>query len=509
VKRAFLFASLAALLLFTEGARAEAHDLELVLVVGVNHSVDEGVQDLRFADDDAARYFDLFSALGAQVYLLARFDDNTRRLHSEAAESARLPRLAELDRVVAAAALRADAARKEGARVTLTFVYAGHGNVKDGAGYVALEDARLTGRELEVRVLDKIKPVQTHFIVDACNSYYLAYARGPGGKRRPLGGFSTLGALGTRPDVGVLLSTSSARESHEWERVQAGVFSHEVRSGLYGAADANHDGRVSYREIAAFVERANAAIANERFRPDVYARPPAGDPPLVDLRAGLSRRIEVGGASAGHYVLEDQLGVYLAEFHSAPTESVVVVRSAKQGRLFLGRASDGKEYVIEPELAVASTSSLELAPPHQQTRGAAHEAFTKTFELPFGENTVDAFRFPTRQKDTVADAEATDGMSGRTVVGLSLFGVGAASGAIGAWALASAHAARDLEPGASQAEAAERNSEIRTKNAVAATAFGVSAAAVATGLVLVLWPDSSSEISVAASAGGATVHGKF
>ncbi len=504
-----LFLAFFAALLVAQGARAEPRELVLVLVVGVNHSVDQGVQDLRFADDDAARYFDLFTALGEEAYLLARLDDNTRRLHADAAANARLPRLAELDRVVAAAAQRADAARKEGARVTLTFVYAGHGNVKDGAGYVALEDARLTGRELEERVLDKIKPARTHFIVDACNSYYLAYARGPGGKRRPLGGFSTFGALGTRPDVGVLLSTSSARESHEWERVQAGVFSHEVRSGLYGAADADHDGRVSYREIAAFVERANAAIANERFRPEVYARPPSGDPPLVDLRAGLARRIEVNGASAGHYVLEDQLGVYLAEFHNAPMESVVVVRSAKQGRLFLGRASDGKEYVIEPELAVASTASLELAEPHQQARGAAHEAFTKTFELPFGERSVESFRFRSQRADTVADSDADGGMRGRTVAGLSLFGVGAASGAVGAWALTSANKASELEPGASQAEAAERNSEIRTKNVVAGVAFGVSAAAVATGVVLVLWPESSSELTVTASVSGAVVRGAF
>jgi hypothetical protein len=479
-----------------------------VIVVGVNHSVDAGVADLRFADDDAARYYDLFTTLGAETYLLARFDDNTRRLHAGAAAQARLPRLAELDRAVALAAARAEAEKKRGAPVTLYFIYAGHGNVKDGAGYVSLEDARLTGHELETRVLDKIRAERAHFIVDACSSYYLAYARGPGGKRRQLEGFSSLGALGTRADVGVLLSTSSARESHEWERVQAGVFSHEVRSGLYGAADADHDGRISYREIAAFVERANAAIANERYRPAVFARAPSGDAPLVELSAGSKRRIEVDGTTAAHYVLEDELGVYLAEFHNAPKESVVLVRSPTGGRLYLGREEDGKEYVIEPDSDVASTRLLALAEPREQARGAAHEAFQKTFALPFGESTVRSFQFRLPAPDEV-DQGPNTASNTRKIVGFGLIGLGAASGAVGGWALLSASNARDAGTGASQAEAEKTNDEIRTKNVVAGVAFGVSAAAVATGVTLVLWPDSSAPVSVAASGQGVRIDAAF
>ena len=45
--------------------------------------------------------------------------------------------------------------------------------------------------------------------------------------------------------------------------------------------DTDGDGRISYREIAAFVARANAAIPGERFRPDVFARPPRSGAPLV------------------------------------------------------------------------------------------------------------------------------------------------------------------------------------------------------------------------------------
>ena len=82
-------------------------------------------------------------------------------------------------------------------------------------------------------------------------------------------------------------------ESHEWAGFEAGVFSHEVRSGLFGAADADGDGRVTYAEIAAFVRRANEAIPADRFRPQVLARPPQGDGMLVDLRAHRDQGIIV------------------------------------------------------------------------------------------------------------------------------------------------------------------------------------------------------------------------
>jgi len=74
-----------------------------------------------------------------------------------------------------------------------------------------------------------------------------------------------------------ILSTSSDRDSHEWERFQAGILSHELRSALRGAADANLDGVVTYRELGAFLVRANQAIVNRRYRPDFMVRPPSNE----------------------------------------------------------------------------------------------------------------------------------------------------------------------------------------------------------------------------------------
>src|SRR5262249_20013615 len=159
--------------------------------------------------------------------------------------------------------------------------------------------------------------------------------------RRPVQDFAhAVYELGKDPRVGLLLSTSSATESHEWDAFQAGVFSHEVRSGLYGAADADRDGAVSYREMAAFVTRANEVIENDRFRPRIFARPPAARDELIDLRAARARRIAVDGAHAGRYLLEDARGVRLADFHSAPDEDVLLVRPPPTGRVYLRRLDD-------------------------------------------------------------------------------------------------------------------------------------------------------------------------
>ncbi|PIE19500.1 MAG: hypothetical protein CSA65_02390 [Proteobacteria bacterium] len=46
--------------------------------------------------------------------------------------------------------------------------------------------------------------------------------------------------------------------------------------GLDGAADANGDEQITYRELGAFVKRANASIPNDRFRPSIFAVPPRG-----------------------------------------------------------------------------------------------------------------------------------------------------------------------------------------------------------------------------------------
>jgi hypothetical protein len=478
------------------------------LIIGVNKSVDADAPLLRYADDDAARYLDFFRSLGARSYVLTRLDENTRRVHQQAAAEAEAPVFAEYSKAISALASDIRQARQRNVKTALYFVYAGHGNVRDGHGYVTLEDARLDGAALEADVLKKIAADQTHFIVDACYSYFLAVGRGPGGQRHEVHGFSDFDGLAASDSVGLLFSTSSAKESHEWAGFQAGVFSHEVRSGLYGAADANGDGQVSYREIAAFIERANASIVNEKYRSDVFARPPKDTDILMDLRNRMSSRVEIRGARSGHYFLEDSRGIRFADFHNDEDQRAYLLRPLSAGKLYVRRAGDESEFVIPSSPQVVALADLPMQEPRMRTRGAANDAFESLFALPFGQRVVDGFHFddPPRPEDGPREPERS---SSRSYAGLGLLSIGAIGLGAGYYSYQSA---RSLASQASSGtDAAEANRKIPSRNVAAAIGLSVGGAAAAAGLMLLLWPEGHGAVAVdpAGQSASLTVHGNF
>ena len=479
---------LAIALVALTAAHARADPGMVAVIVGVNTSVDRDLPTLRYADDDAVLYWELFRQLGATTFLLARPDANTRGLHPEAAVAARPPRGDELARAITKATAAVAAARARGDRTVFYFIYAGHGNVRDGQAYIGLEDGRLTGMDLERGVLDAVSADQMHVVVDACYSGLLAGTRGPGGERRPLRGFSGLQSLASDGRIGLLLSTSSARESHEWEGFQAGVFSYEVRSGLYGAADADGDGYVSYGEIAAFVARANAAIPNERFRPDVYARPPRRTDRLLDLRNALHRRVEIDGKRAGHYTLEDDLGVRVLDFHNAADQRVAIVRPAGHRDLFLRQVDTNQEYRVAAAASdVLLIEDLDAGVPHVALRGAAHESFSRTFLLQFDEEVVR--RFDAAWAADPASMQGEEQPAWRRPAAVVALGVaGSASLAAVGFALAARSLRSGLTSEESQASVAARNAKIGFRDSAAEICGGIGAAALVTGAVLWLWP---------------------
>jgi len=493
------------------------------IIVGVNQSVDGDARPLRYADDDAAAYLELFRALGARTYLLSRFDEGTRRLHPQAVAESLDPRRRELDRLIEQVAADVALARRRGVPTLVYFVYAGHGSVENGRGYLALEDARLFGADLEQLIVDRVGGAETHFIVDACYSVFLAMSRGPGGERREAHGFSTLGGLAARPGVGLLLSTSSARESHEWSEFQAGVFSHEIRSGLLGAANADGDEQISYREIAAFVQRANSPIPNERFRPDVYAKEPASGRNLLDLRTGLARRLELDGEHPGHYFIEDARGVRLADFHNARGQLLHVMRPPGAGPLYLrrlgGQAEGDLEYVMDAAPAVLRLGDLHAQPLTTVARGAAQESFRLLFSLPFSQQNVDELvveppavivEAPPETPPPPTASDAAPGSaphtSWRRPVAIGLLAVGAAAAAGGTWAVTSALEAKERNE-YDQAGVYHTNALIQRHNTWARALYGISGAAVATGTLLLLWPwltgGDQPPVAVGVSHGGA------
>lgn len=453
-----------------------------VLAIGSNVSVDAELEPLRYADDDAARWAELMQALGAQVVVLTRADENTRALHP--ALSAQTPVKVQLDAAVDALAVKVAAAKASGHSTVLFVTYAGHGNVKDGNGYLTLEDARLSAQELVDTLFTKVGADVGHFVVDACYSSFLAWGRGPSGKREAASGFSKVASRFEAANVGLVLSTGSARESHEWQGFQAGVFSHEVRSALYGAADADGDGAVSYREVGAFVEKANQAIANEKYRPDVYVLPPPATKELLGLSGRSTRQLVIDGARAAHYLLEDGRGVRVADVHNALGETTRLALP-EADRLYLRRMGDSTEFEVPSRARVVELARLAGRAARSGARGAAHDAFSLTFSQPFGLANVRDFHERQINTPAVSDVLSPRRMSGLVVGALGLVGVGFGAG----FTLDGLSASGQDSARLSNADALALNARLAFDNTGAWVSAIAGASLLLAGLVLWLWPE--------------------
>jgi hypothetical protein len=272
-------------------AAAGREPASLVLVVASNHGARPGRTTLHYADDDAAKYFEMFSTIAdpGGAVLLADFDADTVGLFPRLAAIAGAPVRARLERAAAELAVRSAALAEAGRSVRFYFVFAGHGDVEDGQGFLELSDGRFTAEDLRALVA-RVGAGETHVILDSCHSFSVVNPRRPGGKRLATSR-EVADTLGKRlPNVGVVLSTSAQAEVYEWSELQSGVFSHAVRSGLMGAADANGDGAISYSELAAFLDVATVEIKNPLYRPTVFARGPNGEATRAILSPGLARR---------------------------------------------------------------------------------------------------------------------------------------------------------------------------------------------------------------------------
>jgi len=463
------------------GADKRPRNAVFALIMGVNRSVDADLKTLLYADDDAVRYQELFRALGARTQLLARLDRETTALSPQAAAEALPPTRASLGKVVSQLASEIAMARERGVKTTLYVLYAGHGNVDGEVSYLTLEDARLSGAQLAREILDPIAADENHLIVDACYSYLLVGERGPGGERRKVEGFSAISELGRRKNLGLLLSTSSGNESHEWGAFQAGIFSHEVRSGLYGAADLDGDGSITYAEIASFLERANQAIVNEKFRPRVFARASAASAQLLDLRTGLGRSLAVDGDfPSAHYLIEDQRGVRFVDFHNAKGRALRLVRPGGASPLYVRNLDDGKELTVPASDDSVALAALEFLDPRVAQRGAAHQAFSLIFSLPFDRASEDmvVVQRPAPPAPPIPMRK----------VALWSSGVATAAGVVaGVFLLRDASRIADEGRDASQQHAAELNDRIHTRNVEARVAFTVAGAALTTGVVIWLF----------------------
>ncbi|MFZ5468605.1 MAG: hypothetical protein ACOZIN_04130 [Myxococcota bacterium] len=362
-----------------------------VLIVANNASNDPKLAPLRYADDDGARYHDLFAPQASEVVLLSVLDEETQRRHPGLAAKTKPPTRKELTLALAHlnARMKEDRARDE--KPLFYFVYTGHGQRGPaGEGTISLLGANFSRSELFQEVLEPSEAATLHLIIDACDSYYFVSARGElpvaQGQAEVVRHYLDERSLSRFPHVGVVLSTNSQKESHEWAAIGAGVFSHQVRSALFGAADVNGDGKVEYSELSAFIAAANLRVEDPRGRLQIFTAAPALDraAPIADLtRRSLAGHLLVPASLSGRHWVEDERGVRWVEFHKEPERPLVL--ALPPGRTYHLRSPSLEARFIAASGQLVDAASLRWTAYALASRGSLDEAFrVHLFATPFG-----------------------------------------------------------------------------------------------------------------------------
>ncbi len=470
------------------------------IVVGNNTSDNPRVKPLRFADDDAIATHRLLVQAGVESRLLLNPDKDTQRLHPGLAPDGP-PRREDLLELFQRQAARMQELADRGVKAEFLLIYSGHGNVAHGEGYIVLEGGKLTRRDLYSEILAKSPANRNHVIVDACKSYFLAFGKGPGGERRAYSRNLIQKVAPSRlANTGFVLSTSSDRDSHEWGRFQAGVFSHEVRSALRGGADVDGDGSVTYGELGAFLRTANMNVVNARYRPDFILRPPGDSPGELSEEIicwpGNQDVLVLDDASWGHVYMETSRGVRVVDLHPSAV-----------GRFVIHLPSDLPAYVRDEqetrEVVVESGgeslfSSLVARSVDAGRKGSMHLAFEELFSQPFGSQEVETYRGVFAQEAeafslTTVEAEAP--ARTRSVLKQTALWTTIGATAVGVALHFCAMERQTSGEDESHQRKAELNEEIDRLNIAAVVFYALAGTAAATWLTLTLWPDDSTDDS--------------
>jgi hypothetical protein len=383
------------------GARLAPSEIFAVVVTN-NRSTRLDRPDLQYADDDGARYYQMFRGVASaeHVRLLTRFDRTTAGLHPELVPAVQPPRRAALLATLAEVRAAVLEAHRAGRRTEFYFVFAGHGDVEGGIGYLDLEDARIDPTFLEHEVVDQVPADALHVVLDSCNSFFVVNPRKPGGRRWATPRDLALGFAARHPNVGLFLSTNSEAEVYEWSELESGIFSHEVRSGLSGAADVDGDGRVSYAELAGFVDRANAKLPRSNLRPQVFQRGPNGDAgaALFSPAQAAGRRLMIGAGERRLWI-RGAGNERLLDLHKEDAPVTIVVPGEADQPLTVAEWRDAEGPTDRPAVAAfdvpPGTAPIVLAAllPHasEETARGGAAIFGALFKLPYGPQAFTSF----------------------------------------------------------------------------------------------------------------------
>lgn len=370
-------------------ASAGAAQKVALLVIGNNAppldaGSDSSLPRLRFADDDAAAFFDLMEGTADTAHLLTVMDGDTQALYPRLVARSSPPTLTELRAAVADLEFRIAENRRRGDDTVVYVFFSGHGaREAEGGPALALLDGGITSAFLYEEILAKLPAEYVHVFVDACHAEAIVRPRDLEASAQPVAP-SEASALLTRstlarfPRVGAIVAAASDAQAHEWDFFQQGVFTHELLSALRGAADVNHDGRIEYSEAYAFLTAANREIVDPRARLSIVAHPPTINGRVPVLDRSLFQRptaiLEGVPAQAGVVEIEDGAGRAVASLRDEPGYYADV--DVPPGTLFV--RANGREARIDVQDGEKLTwEGLSFHGPAVRSRGALGEAIRR------------------------------------------------------------------------------------------------------------------------------------
>ena len=343
---------------------------------------------LKYADDDAVRFYRFFKSFGKHISLLTLSDDVTQKRYGKLATQGEPPTMANLLASVDRLSKDIQASREKGHPTALYFVFSGHGAYNQaGEAYLSLVDGQITQMLLYNTLLSQLNADFQHVFIDACYAGGVAMPRGMFASESDAthvnlqtssgASFSNDSLIQQFPGLGIIVSATGENRTHEWSVLQSGIFTHEILSGLSGAADVNLDGDIEYSELDAFISAANSRVDDERARLTVVSRPPQRDRrvPIVTLSAMKKMGVIQGNPqSLGRFFIERKNGErYLdANLGAMPHVRIVVPRDET---LYLYAQSLEAEFT--PGAAPIGLSSLTFHEPRVQHRGGIADALDK------------------------------------------------------------------------------------------------------------------------------------
>lgn len=511
---------LAVLILLATVTAARARDVPYAIIIGNNAPPSADLRTLRYADDDAVRYYQLLGRF-AETRLLVVLDAPTQKRHPGIAQIAMIPTALNLEGVVEAFRVKMDADRRRGDRPILYFVFSGHGS-RDAKNepYLALLDSALTQRALYESVLARMPATLVHVIVDACHAGGVVGVRGDffgtettaktaPTKPEDVKALIDATPLAKYPHIGVLVATTLGEEAHEWSEIESGVFTHELISGLLGAADVNGDRVVEYSEVEAFVAAANRDITDARAVPHVIARPPAANrsAPLVALGALANMRLLAGDASQlGHFYVELANGQRYLDAHLRGGKVALAIPD--ETRAFL-RTRDREASL--PTRGAIAFSDVRLAPRTTAARGSIDDAYRASlWASDYGRSYYQGFvdsvggwsvQFPVDDAPGRTRAERRSRDKKLAIVGLGIAGVAGITSLTTGILAYRAKSDFDRTSVQADAEAAKERYERYLPIAIGSGVVALGAGA----LAYWLWPNSETRVIPTASSTGGGV----